>query len=1179
MEVGEKGVSLKTFKKVLDSNSAKFDEALKNIQYNARKGKHRQIGKACLWYHNFYDFGQNDDEAAAVIAQNEIVVAGGTLYSGDYSEDDKNRQFRIINKARALNPNLKIFYYITIASWRRDGDWSHILGKGGYWDAEEASKHPGAVRIHTKWEIFQMLEYAAHIGGTKSGLKEFIETYSWIDDDGVEHTEDKYIDLYEGGIALDGCFYDDAGMETDEGRVNQGFPKALREKYIQLVKYTHGKGLAAFPNQLSQDWYADTVSTANPDGLPSSIGENDYMLLESTHSQVGFQKRPLWRHVNGTENVWNYYQNWYDKVGAKVVINDYLYGTGAGEELSDEEFYELATYLVCDSLCCKAHYIDLNGLRTWNLPAFFDELLIPEDEEYNITRVDKGHYKLCANGHSLEVIRGSNLSQGDTVNLKSLNKIYIYFDGVRIKNMFKGSPQYMYETDYRLDSLEKNVDEIKTSSKSTANIYHRMMIDDWGKDLILTNYVSKTNFIKDLEATAKTGIATVDTVDYDTNHIRLTRLTDAQINAYVEVDITSKKGHTLEFGFKINATNGYSWGFNAYEPAPVSWTYMLQSLNGNNPSTYYGNDFYGYVRTITIPEDTEDDVWKMRICFNGAVGEMFEISNFYVVDIDEYGEDVTKDWYTNLVPMLSAATNNNGLKICYTVDKIGDYDFDITWNDPDNFANWSGLRWNFPSGTFKAGHTYELGFSKYENNAGGANIAFRIYYGKNEIWLPKSATIKSSIYGDVRPGYIFTVPEDAADITGYMTFTNTSDNCQNTAGEYYTTSIRGMYLYDVNEENIVKRGQEPSNSFLSICRVTEEKLAKDTKLIGNALYFTDKGTLFITDFNGNRTYISIPDNGIIEELRLLPIPTSDDEGKILKVVDGKWVANDDESSIVDQIPENIVLYEETDDEDSPIDIEGLIKEHLTLDADGEYLYLLYDSEQLSKVPMGGGSGTIYCSGIKIKESDMTLSINSENAYTLSVTIEPSDCTQTVKWSSSDTSVISISSKGELTIVGEGSAIITVKCGNYSDTITVTVVDPVVKVNVEKGASWFTSNGIPGFGGNDARAFAYIGSTPPLVAVDSSYTYGVPLKKGVKYNAELNAASGCYYGLQIYSSVSKTRVVDSGWQNPGTKYVYTPTEDGLYLYVNFKYGAAGSATITDEILANIKAGFTIMIGDS
>lgn len=1160
----------------VDDEGTRLDEVLDKVQYDARKGKRRQLGKACLWYHNFYDYGQNDDEAAAVIAQNEIVVAGGTLYAGSFTEEDKKRQLGIIAKARALNPDLKIFYYITIASWRRDGDWSHILGKGGYWDEAEASKHPGAVRIHTKWEIFQLLEYAAHIGGTKSGKREFIETYTWTDDNGVEHTEDKYVDLYEGGISLDGCFYDDAGMETEEGRINQGFPKVLREKYIQLVNYTHGKGLAAFPNQLSEDWYADTVSTANPNGLPSSIGSDDYMLLESTHSQVGFQKRPLWRHVNGTESVWNYYQNWYDKIGAKVVINDYLYGTGTGEELSDEEFYELATYLVCDSLCCKAHYIDLNGLRTWDMPAFFNELLIPEDEEYNITRVEKGHYKLCANGHTLEVIRGSNLSLGDTVNLKSLNKIFIYVDGVRVKNLFKGSSQYMYETDYRLESIEKNVEEIQTSAKSTANIYHRMMIDDWGKELVLTNYVSAQNFIKNLETTAKTGIATVDMVDYQTNSIRLTRLNVTQINAYVEVDITDKKGHTLEFGFTVDATNGYSWGFNAYEPAPVPWTYMPKSINMNGVSSYYGNNFYGCVRTVTIPEDTEDEIWKVRICFNGAVGETFGLSNFYVVDIDEYGEDVTKDWYTNLVPVLDAAVNNNDLPICYTLDKKGDYDFDITWNDPDKFANWSGLRWTFPNGTFKAGHTYEFGFDTYENNSGGANVAFRIYFPGGNKWIPKTYKIKSSIYGDDRPGFIFTVAESATGTDGYINLTNTSGNCRTSTGEYYKTSIRGMYLYDVNEENIVIRGEEPSNSFLRICRVTDEKLAKDVKLLGNALYFTDSGAIFITDFNGNRTDISCPNNGIIEDLRLLPIPTAEDEGKILQVVNGKWVVVENNPA-VDPVPDNVVLFEESDEEDSVIDVESLIKNNLTLDADDEFLYLLYGEEQISKIPMAGSGNVVYCTGIRIQESDQICSIENIGALiALSVFVSPSGCTQTVRWSSSDPTVAEVFSDGSVKVVGEGTAIITAKCGKYSSSINISVKNLNVKSNIAKNASWINRNGTPWNSENSARAYSYVGSTEPFSLVDTEYAYGIPLGQGIKYTIRLNTevAGGCYYGVQIFSSVSKTRIVDSGWRTSGTEFNYTPAEDGLYLYVNFKYGAAGSATITDEILEKLRTGFSI-----
>lgn len=438
-----------------------------------------------------------------------------------------------------------------------------------------------------------------------------------------------------------------------------------------------------------------------------------------------------------------------------------------------------------------------------------------------------------------------------------MKKIYIYFDKIRINNAFKKLSQYTYETDQRLDNLEKDVNTIQTSYKSTANIYHRMMIDDWGKELILTNFVSTTNFIKNLEATAKKGIATVNTVDYDTNSIRLTRLNNTQINAYVEVDITNKKGHTLEFGFTVKeVTNGNNWGFNAYSPAVINWTNIRTSLNTTQKSSYYGDNFYGYIRTVTIPEDTEEEKWSMRICYNGSAGEIFDLANFYVVDVDEYGEDITKEWYTNLIPKLDAATSNNNLKICYTVNKIDDYDFDITWDKPNDFADWSGLRWTFPNGTFKAGHTYELGFDTYENNCGSANVAFRIYFPGGTKWMPKTYKIKSSIYGDERPGYIFTVTESATGTDGYINFTNTSGKYQTSTGEYYKASIRGMYLYDVNEENIVIRGEEPSNSFLQICRVTEEKLAKDTKLIGNALYITDSGTIMITDFNGVKVDIA-----------------------------------------------------------------------------------------------------------------------------------------------------------------------------------------------------------------------------------------------------------------------------------------------------------------------------------
>lgn len=836
----------------VDENGTRLDEALKNVGTDKRKGKHRQVTQATLWYHNLYEWGNTDEEASARLAKNEVVVAGGSLWGGgEPSEADKNRQIKIIQDAKKLNPNLKFFYYITIASWRNDGGWQHILGKGGYWDQEEANKHNGAVRIHTKWEMYQMLEKAAHIGGTKSGEKEYIEDWTWTDDDGVEHTEAKYIDKYTGGISLDGCFYDDAGMENTEGRINQGFTADLRQKYIDLVNFTHSRGLAAFPNQLHPDWYSDEVMETNPEGKPSSIGEGDYMLLESCHSQVGYEGKPLWRHVNGTNGVYEYYQNWYPKVGAKVVVNDYLYGTGGGSGLSDEEFYELATYLLCDTLCCGGHYIDLNGLLTWEYPYFFDDLLIPEDQEYDITRKAKGHYILHANGHTLEVIRGENLQQGETVTLKSLNKVYIYYDGIRIKNGFKKLSQYSYETDQRLDTLDGEIEEMKKSTKSTANIYHRMMLDDWGKNLVYTNFVTESKFLENLQADAK-NIMEIAEVREETNGLRLIRKTNGQINEYCKIDITEKKGHRIEVGFTVNEATNWAWGFNGDKPCGINWTYFSTGLNKKQKSSYYGDDFEGYITTVTIPEETEEETWTIRFCYNGSVGDVYDFDNFYMIDLDEFGEDITKEWYTQNMPTMKSAYNNPGYPECYTLETPDDYSFTITW-DKEPFSNWSGLRWDLPNGTFQAGHTYEIGCVNHVNNAGGANIAFRAYTPAGENWIPKGSTFTSQIYKETRFGKMITIPESATSSSGYLTFTNTCNTNKNGSGEYISVTIEGLYIYDVNEENIVLRGSEPSNSYLQICRVTEEKLATDTKLIGNALYITDAGKLFMTDFNGNET--------------------------------------------------------------------------------------------------------------------------------------------------------------------------------------------------------------------------------------------------------------------------------------------------------------------------------------
>ena len=281
-----------------------------------------------------------------------------------------------------------------------------------------------------------------------------------------------------------------------------------------------------------------------------------------------------------------------------------------------------------------------------------------------------------------------------------------------------------------------------------------------------------------------------------------------------------------------------------------------------------------------------------------------------------------------------------------------------------------------------------------------------------------------------------------------------------------------------------------------------------------------------------------------------------------------------------QLPDNIVLFEETEEEESVSDIETLIeekiKENLTMEADGEFLYLLYAETELAKVPMSSIE-TVPCTGVVINESDMTIDINSDRTYTFTASVSPSDCTQILKWSSSDVSVATVSSAGVLKIIGEGSTVITARCGGYMDTVNIKVSNTKIAFNISKGYSWFSSEGNAMLVDNPARAYIYAGEMVPMPGVaDSAYKYGISLKKGAVIKAGLDpeTAPNCYYGVQIYDADARERIVDAGWKEAGTEYGYTVEKDNLYLYINLKTGSAGTAAITDEILTRLKTALSV-----
>ena len=89
-----------------------------------------------------------------------------------------------------------------------------------------------------------------------------------------------------------------------------------------------------------------------------------------------------------------------------------------------------------------------------------------------------------------------------------------------------------------------------------------------------------------------------------------------------------------------------------------------------------------------------------------------------------------------------------------------------------------------------------------------------------------------------------------------------------------------------------------------------------------------------------------------------------------------------------------------------------------------------------------GSGTITpdpdvpLTGLEISPKEYTMTVG--ETAPLNVIKTPSNADADIKWSSSDNSVVSVSSSGQITALKEGTAIITAKSGDISATSTITV---------------------------------------------------------------------------------------------------------------------------------------------
>lgn len=996
---------------------------------------------------------------------------------------------KILKRAKELNPKLRTFEYIQSESGRTDftynGDHAH-LNSDGSWEGSTADLS-GSTRIYTYQQICDWLD--------------------WFKESGT-----------------DGAFFDDWGYDFTKEDICYQFQwdpdefdsknAALNKKWIMLIEACHQRGMFLITNG----------------GLPMNVGdwytyldENDIICLESCMiSSDG----DTWQ--MGQKNIYDYYANWYStgKCKAKIWSQNYFPG--------DAELYkeEVLTYLCAMTYACGGNYVSMGTFKCIEKPEFMN--LFSNGDTKTIKKIDDNTYQLKINNHVLEVHQWKNLS--GRVSEKTVNKNYYILDGKRFNNGFLSASTVNYELSETIDQVSEKLDTMGEDSRKNAISYWRMAIDDWNSDLSFLDY---TNLIAvDSEANSITN-GTIQTVNNSDGSLDIVctykELSQGGIylnvirpSNYEEFDQT---GSGLEFGFSdvVFDMSNDSWTLpngTVYEAAwlwstPSFYIYVESTPLDESAVTDYkingvGSDLGSATGHYIRSQQKTYTSYNIRIWFHAPEGQYFNgtvtIKDAYLIDLGEHEDEVSKKWYTNIFPgtfnttsamaAQKTATEKNGWKV---------YDFVINHT---NAWGWTKYKYTGDELQELRGHTIELGctsmaFSNGQTGIGSSangwvNYAFGIGVNTdspNTVRLYADTANKSQVWNNEKLCCLqYTIPDDATSLViGFQSFGFPTD---------VTATLTNVYMYDLGEEVSI-RGKTSTNASLQLCRINESQEALTPSNMRNALYVTEKGRMYCYDLSGVKTDIAgsiyigaaeagyakspeefgselykllknglnISDGGVtIDELRLLPVPTEDDEGKTVKVMDGKWQC-----------------VEETEP-----DISSLIKEKLRLESDESYIYLKYDSEEISKIPFTGTT----------PDPDP----------------EP---------------------------------------------------DPTVSVHIAKGASWSLSGTEPKLGVNTSRAYSYAGDGGPAIgATDGTHEYGIALEKGKTYTIKLDPtiADGCCYGLNVYTASG--RILDTGWKTAGTDYTYTPPSDGLYMYINFKYGSAGSATITDEILETIVNGFSV-----
>lgn len=166
---------------------------------------------------------------------------------------------------------------------------------------------------------------------------------------------------------------------------------------------------------------------------------------------------------------------------------------------------------------------------------------------------------------------------------------------------------------------------------------------------------------------------------------------------------------------------------------------------------------------------------------------------------------------------------------------------------------------------------------------------------------------------------------------------------------------------------------------------------------------------------------------------------------------------------------------------------------LRLTTDGEYIYLYYGDTLLNEVPVSDASDIIQCESLTVTSpSGSEIALEAGKAgVSITTAVTPSDCSQSVRFRSSDISVANVNSAGLVSGKALGTATVTVVCGRYSKAFAVSVSEQIAPD--WQAGDWvsapYTNNGMTGL--NVDR------DTSSKRAISYPYTdqQGIYLKKG------------------------------------------------------------------------------------